>query len=63
MQFFHVSITIVAQELDSPAQIADWEYFGFLNFLRPLLLLYKMGGFKKHAQLEILKVLGKGTSC
>ena len=50
MQFFHVSITIVAQELDSPAQIADWEYFGFLNFLRPLLPLCRGVGFKIHAQ-------------
>ena len=52
MHFVHVSITIVAQELDSPAQIADWEYFGFLNFLRPLLPLFRGVGFKIHAQFE-----------
>ena len=52
MQFFHVSITFVAQKLGSPAQIADWEDFGFLNFLRPLLPLYRVGGFKIHAQFR-----------
>ena len=62
MQFFHVSITLVAPKLDSLAQIADWVYFGFLNFHRPLLPLYREGGFKIHAQLRFLLVLHFGDA-
>ena len=49
MQFFHVSITFVALELDSPAQIEKKWIFDFFIFSWQKKPRVRRGGFKKHA--------------
>ena len=56
LHFFDTLTTFVAQKLDSPAQIADWGYFGFLNFLVSFFPGNRAMGFKIHAQfIHLLK--------
>ena len=55
MQFFHVSITLVAQKLDSLAQIADRPFFDFSIFFDEKNAQkgpFGGGGNKNHAQFH-----------